>query len=197
VLCAVLERRHAPELAPDRTLMSAVFGIVLPLLSYGLLERVTQRQRLDDSVQEVARHGGNRRAAVFGVLAGSAVITAGIGAALACVGVVSSRGAYDPALWSDLENSAWIGFLGGACYAAWFCAASLIGRRGGGRLGALLFDWVLGSGVTTLAVLSPRGHLRNLLGGDPVLGMEQWAATLALFALLGVYWASALARVPR
>ncbi|HEY3234512.1 MAG TPA: hypothetical protein VGJ84_07335, partial [Polyangiaceae bacterium] len=109
VLCAVLERRHAPELAPDRTLMSAVFGIVLPLLSYGLLERVTQRQRLDDSVQEVARHGGNRRAAVFGVLAGSAVITAGIGAALACVGVVSSRGAYDPALWSDLENSAWIG----------------------------------------------------------------------------------------
>ena len=54
-------------------------------------------------------------------------------------------------------------------YALYFGAASLLGKRGGGRKWALIIDFVLGAGSSALAAPWPRGHVRNLLGGEPVV----------------------------
>jgi len=48
-----------------------------------------------------------------------------------------------------------------------------------------------------MALPWPRGHLRNLLGAEPILAMPQWSATLALITLGLSYSTLALWRAPR
>lgn len=196
MVAALIERRLGPAAAVDRTLVGAVFGLVLPLLAYLALDRVTETQRLDRALVVIARHGGQRRLAALGLVAACALALAVAGAALAALAVVAARGGGDPGLVRDMLASSWVGVLGGASYAAWFALGSTLGRRGGGRVWALLVDWVFGSGATLFAMAWPRGHLRNLLGAEPVLGMPQWAGLSALIVLGFGYVAVTLWRTP-
>ncbi|MEB2311862.1 MAG: hypothetical protein OZ921_17065 [Sorangiineae bacterium] len=165
-LDAALERRVAGRAATDHALVGAVFGVAIPLLAYLTSERVSGGARLDDSLDALARHGANRRGLALGALALSAALMATAGALLAAEATWLTGG-------SDARLSAGLGALAGALYAAWFGAASTFGRRGGGRAWALALDWLLGSGAAASALPWPRGHLRNLLGAEPVLELSQ------------------------
>jgi hypothetical protein len=64
-------------------------------------------------------------------------------------------------------------------------------------LWALLYDWVLGSLPLPIAWVTPRGHVRHLLGFEVASGLPQWAsfpalAGLGLLASFVLVW-----RVPR
>jgi hypothetical protein len=196
-LGALLERRASSLIAADRVLVGVVFGVVVPLLAWGALARVTQASRLEESVRELARHGADRRQATLGIVSAAAVATALAAALLAVLAVFVARFPADPRLGADLVFGVWIGLLAGAAYAGWFALGSTIGRSGWGRGLALLIDWLLGAGAGVLSLPWPRGHVRNLLGAEPVLSMPQWSATAAL-ALLGLLYAAlAIARSPR
>jgi len=197
VTAAALERLVSPPEAADHALVGATFGLALPLLAFVTLGRATGSSRLDAAVWEVARHGGNRRLGAAGLVGVSALFLGLCGAALAALAVLVTRGWGDATLARDVLASAWVGLLGGICYGCWFALAAGFGATGGGRTAALLLDWVLGSGTTALAVLWPRGHLRNLLGAEPVLQMPQWSALVAVLLLSLVYAAAALWRTRR
>jgi hypothetical protein len=197
VVAARLERSTALEHAADRVLFGAVFGMALPLCCYGLIGRAVAAQRLDGAVSVLARHGSSGRALALGLLAVSATSAAVLGAVLAAAGVLAARGMGDAALLGDALSSARIGLLAGASYAAWLGFGASIGRRGGGRFWALVVDWMLGTGTTALAVPWPRAHVRNLLGGEPVLALAQGWSTLALALLCATFAALAVARTAR
>jgi len=99
-------------------------------------------------------------------------------------------------LLRDLASSSWIAALSGVAYAAWFSLASLIGPQGRRGL-AWLIDFVLGSGASLFAAPVPRGHVRNLLGGQPVLDLTQPASALALLALTAFCLSASASRTPR
>jgi len=178
----VLEQRSDAASAPDDTL-SAAFGLTLPVLAYLMLERVCAGQRLDQSLDGVARHGTDRRAALLGLLLGSASCMALASAVLSALALLGAHASGAHALMPDVRASVGIASLTGAVYALFFAAASQFGKRGGGRKWALVFDFFLGAGGSALAAPWPRGHARNLLGGEPVLGLSQAGAWFALAAL--------------
>jgi len=176
----VLERQSHAASAPDDVLRGAVFGIALPLSAYLVSERACAGQRLERSVDGVARYGSDRRAALLGVLLASALCSAFAGALLTVAGLLGAHASHSRSLAFDLRVSIGIALLAGAVYALYFGAASLLGKRGGGRKWALVIDFVLGSGGWALAAPWPRGHVRNLLGGEPVIALSQTSAWLAL-----------------
>jgi hypothetical protein len=116
---------------------------------------------------------------------------------LALSAVIATRFPADPRLGADLLACSWIALVAGAAYAAWFALGSTLGRSGGGRGWALVLDWLFGAGASLAALPWPRGHTRNLLGAEPVLGMPQWSATVALFLLGLLYAVVSVVRSPR
>jgi len=180
VAAAVLERQSDAASAPDDVLSGAAFGIALPLFAYFVSERACDGKRLDHSVDGVARFGTNRRAALLGVLLASALGSAFCGALLAIFAILGAHAPGSSALLGDLRASVGIAVLAGTVYALYFGAASLFGKRGGGRKWALIIDFIFGAGSSTLATPWPRGHVRNLLGGTPVVELSQTSAWLAL-----------------
>jgi hypothetical protein len=191
---SVLERQSDTASAPDDALSGAVFGIALPLLAYLVSERVCAGERLERSVDGVARYGTNRRAALLGLLLASALCTALAGALITVVALLGAHAPHSTALAADLSASVGIALLAGAVYALYFGAASLLGKRGGGRKWALVIDFVLGAGGSALAAPWPRGHVRNLLGGAPVGELSQLSAWLALGVIGGVCVALSVVR---
>jgi hypothetical protein len=196
-LTAILERRSEPALAADRALQGAIFGALIPLLAYGAVGLVTARQRFANALAPLAGYGADRKLAILGVVAGVAGAVSLFSAVLAAVGVVSAYGAGSPRLVADLLASSWIGLFAGAAYTAWFSLAANFGKTGSGRTWALLVDFLLGGGTSLLAAPWPRGHLRNLLGGEPVLGFSQPFAVLFVALLCAAYMSLAVIRLPR
>ena len=192
----VLERRGSGAGAADSALEGPVFGFALPILAYLVSERVCDGARLDRSVDLVARYGVDRRAALFGVLLVSAASTALSAVLLTVSALIGAHTLRDASLVSDLRASVGIAALSGAVYALWFGAASLFGKRGGGRKWALILDFLLGAGSSALAAPWPRAHTRNLLGGVPVLDMPQSAAWLALLAIGAASVVLSVSRTP-
>jgi hypothetical protein len=180
---SVLERRTDVQSAPDDALSGAVFGIALPLLGYLVSDRACAGQRLERSVDGLARYGSNRRTTLIGLLLASALYTALASALLTIAALLGAHGLRSTSLVADLRASVGIALIAGAVYAAYFGAASLLGKRGGGRKWALIVDFVLGAGSSALAAPWPRGHVRNLLGGEPVMDLSQASAWLALGAI--------------
>lgn len=197
LLGALLERRAASLGAADRALSGIVFGIVIPLLAWGAVARATAARKLEDAVRELARHGADRRWSIAGMLLAPTVVMALSTALLAAFAVLLTRWPADPRLGSDLIASGWVGLLAGIAYTAWFALGSTLGRSGGGRGVLLVLDWIFGTGASLLALPWPRAHIRNLLGAEPVLGLPQWSATLALTLLGLVCVSAALFRTPR
>jgi hypothetical protein len=193
---AVLERQSSAYSAADSALEGPVFGFALPILAYLVSERVCDGQRLDRSLDSVARYGADRRHALLGLLLVSALTMAFVSAVLTVLALLGAHSLHDADLGRDLCTSSAIALVTGAVYALAFSAASLFGKRGGGRKWALILDFVLGAGGSALAAPWPRGHARNLLGGAPVLELSQsgaWVA-LAVIGLLSV--AFSVSRTP-
>lgn len=180
---AELERRSDAASAADDVLSGIVFGLALPVLAYWVSERACGAQRLGRSVDSLARYGADRRRALLGVLLVSGLITALAGALLALVAVLGAHSAGSSSLFFELRSSIGIALVSGFAYALFFGAAALLGKRGGGRTWALVADFTFGTGSSGFAAPYPRAHLRNLLGGEPVLQLSQHAAWLALIAI--------------
>lgn len=196
VVVALVERRLGPG-AVDRTVTGITFGLALPLASLSIVHRTCGTHRLDHSFAELARHGADRRGLAFGQIAAGISLCGGVGTVLGMVSVLAARGVHDPALLHDIWATATVGAWAGAAYACWFAAASSFGKRGGGRTLFLVLDWTLGSSSSALALLFPRGHILNLLGASPPLGLAAWMSSAILVALTFLVLALAISRIPR
>ncbi|MBK8996362.1 MAG: hypothetical protein IPM35_11530 [Myxococcales bacterium] len=194
---ALLERRAGSIVAADRALTGVALGFVLPLLAHGTVARALAGARLDAALGDIGRWGGDRRTGALGVALSLSLVLGLAGALIAALAVGVVRAPADPLLWRDTLTSAWIGALAGASYAGWFCLGSTLGKRGGGRGVVLIVDWIAGASAGAAALFWPRGHVRNLLGAEPVLAMPQWTATLALVVLGSAYVALSAWRVRR
>jgi hypothetical protein len=194
---ALLQKRLAPDHAVDATLTGAVFGWTIPLLAYAAVARVSRYGRLDDATADLVRHGGNRRGVVASFVLMTAARVSVVGALLAALGVLVSSVGEASAIRSDALTSAWIGALGGATYVTWFSLGSLWGKTGRGRFLTLVLDWVLGATSTAVAVPWPRAHLRCLLGGELVFGLQAWQSSALLGLFAGLYYLACLLRVAR
>ena len=162
--------------AADDALRAGVFGVALPLVAYLSAEAILQRKNLDQAARGFARYGASGRLAGLGlVLALGAVSIAGalLGSIAALIAAYST---HDSAFYGDLLRSLPVAGTAGAAYAGWYALASCFGARGGGRKWLLGLDWVLGASSGILAAPWPRGHVRNLLGGSPVLELSQSGA---------------------
>lgn len=183
---ALLERAHGRTGAADRALAGGAFGVAIPLFCYWLVSRACGSGSLHEAVQPLARHGANRQLLAVGLALPPALVAAAFAAVSASCVVVLTRGAGDPRLLGDVATCLWIGGASGLAYALAFVGASAYGKAGRGRAWLLGADFLLGAGSSALALPWPKGHVRNLLGGTPVLELSQLAA---LMALLGTSFA--------
>lgn len=183
---ALLERAQGAVGAADRALAGGAFGIALPLFCYFLASRACNGTSLREALLPLARHGLDRRMLALGLAGPVALLAAGFAALSSLLVVLVTRGWGDPATAGDALASIAIGIVSGAAYTAAFVGASAYGRRGQGRSWLLAADFVLGPGGSFLAFPWPKGHIRNLLGGAPVLELSQLGA---LMALLGTSFA--------
>jgi hypothetical protein len=127
-----------------------------------------------------------------------AIVASGLlGGALGAAVAGIAHGSADPPIARDLATSAWIGALGGAAYAALYAFGSSFGRRGGGRTVAIVLDAVVGSGLGASAFLTPRGQIRNLLGGRAPLDLSQRDGLVVLAVLVVVFGGLAVLRARR
>ena len=196
VIVALVERRLGPG-AADRTLTGITFGLALPLASLAFVTRTCRTLRLDLAFAEIARHGADRRALALGQTVAAAALCGVLGTFLGVVSVFAARGVQDPSLFGDLWATATVGALAGAVYACWFVAASIFGKRGAGRIVFLVLDWTLGSTSSALALLVPRGHVLNLLGASPPLGLSAGTSSAILLGLTFLVLALAISKIPR
>ncbi|CAN5690465.1 hypothetical protein BH09MYX1_BH09MYX1_39090 [soil metagenome] len=177
----------------DRALLGIFAPFVLPLVAYGLVAAAFGGKRVGDAGAPLRAFGASPTqtalAGAFVAILASAIA----GAVLAVVLVAIGHGPLDAPFGHDASTSAWIGALGGASYASLFSAGACFGPRGSGRSAVLVGNWLLGSGHGVGAIVVPYGHVRSLLGGEPVLAWSQRGSSIALvvimlFALGVVAW---------
>jgi hypothetical protein len=188
---ALLERAQGALGASDRALSGGAFGVALPLLCYFLVGRACGARSLREAVLPLARHGLDRRPLVLGLAVAPAALAAAFAAFSGVAVVLLTRGLH------DAMTSLWIGAVSGCAYVAMFVAASAFGRHGRGRVWLLAADFLLGAGSSLLALPWPKGHVRNLLGGAPVLEMSQFAALIVLFGMSFAFMSIAALRCER
>lgn len=169
--------------AVDHAMLDAYGPLVLPLLAYATVGGVIGAGSLSRSVAPVVAFGASPVRAASAEMIVAMVACTAAAACLAAGVDLLAHGAADPPLWRDMTASAYAGGLGGAAYAAWLMLGASIGKRGGGRFAFLLADWVLGANDGAAALVTPRGHLRNLLGGAPPMDLPQRASAAALVVL--------------
>ncbi|MBN1606958.1 MAG: hypothetical protein JW940_10020 [Polyangiaceae bacterium] len=194
-ICAALERAGSVLAAADRALAGAACGLLLPLGVYLLVDHLCSGHRLDEALRAATRRGIHGRASGLGALMVVAAVSAGFACVLALVSVLLARGGGDPRWGTDAAQSVPLAALGSLAYVGLFAMGSEFGRCGQGRAVLLVGDWLLGSGTSTLALPWPRGHLRNLLGWEPVLGISQPFASVLLVVFSLVFVGVALWRV--
>jgi hypothetical protein len=168
--------------------LGGVYGTVsLPLMAYTLVGAALEGGPLAAAAHRVASLGASAFAAQAMTLAVAAVSCAWLGSSAAAAVAMLAHGTGDPPVAGDVMASALVGALGGLAYCAWFALGASFGSKGGGRFFLLVLDWVIGSGDGGLAVVSPRGHVRNLLGGAPPFRWSERASACSL-VLLTIAW---------
>jgi len=192
LLDARVQRALAPRGAVDRALLNESASLLLPILGFVVFDRVLDSGRSERFLSPILRHGGNGRSAWLGMFATLATLLGLMGGLIAALQVLVAHDPRGPGIWRDLSQSVWILACAGVAYSAWLSLGSSFGRRGQGRLWLLVVDLILGSTNSWAAALCPRPHLRNLLGGTPLLHFGQGSALLALF--FGTVFAVAAAR---
>lgn len=196
IVVALATRGRGTTTGADHVMRGAFGVLVIPLLTYGMVSAVLGGFGMRGAIKGVVALGAEPRRAAL-----ASVLVAALASAIAC-GVLGTivcgvaHGAQDPPLARDLVTSLWVSALGGAAYAAYFCAGSAIGK-GTARGVFLAFDWVVGAGAGAGAMITPRGHVLSLLGGHHVAELSQRGSSVVLVVLLGTYVLVALALTRR
>jgi hypothetical protein len=181
IAIALVEKSRGASHAADHVLPDAYGGLVLPLVVFAWVGAALVSTSLRGSVQPLTAIGANgSRAAVVSIIVValvSAIACGALGAAL-----VPLSGAIAP-IRGDVIASGWVSALGAACYASFFVFGASFGKSGTGRMILLVVDWIFGSAGGPLELLTPRAHLRNLLGGAPLAHASQTASALTLGAI--------------
>ena len=196
LVTALAARASGSSSGADHVMRGSFSFLVLPLVAYGVVGAVVGGAGLRRGIRGVVALGAEPRRAALASVGVAVVYAAAACGALAALVCVLAHGSLDPPLGADLPTSLWVGALGGGAYAAYFCAASAIGK---GRLRGvfLAFDWIVGSGAGFGALFTPRGHVLSLLGGLPCAELSQRASSLLLLGLLLAYAGLALLLIRR
>lgn len=181
---ALAARERGATHGADHVLLQTYGALALPLLSFVIVGAIVNSQSLRASTAPVVSFGAQPARAAAASIAVAAAGCAVVGAAVAAIVAVVAHGIADPPPLHDASVSAYVGALGGAAYAAWFSLGASFGRRGGGRVALLVLDWLIGANGGAGALLSPRGHVRNLLGGAAPMDLSQRASAVALVLLI-------------
>lgn len=191
---AAVAREQGASHGADRALVGAFGALVVPLLCYGIAGGALGSTSLSRAGAPAVGFGATPPRAALAtaavILGASVASCAVLGAAVAIV----AHGSSDPPVARDALASAYAGALGGAAYSSLFVLGSAFGRRGGGRTIALVADWVLGANTTFVALVTPRAHLRNLLGGAPPAGLGERLSAVSLVLLAALFLALAVRR---
>jgi hypothetical protein len=194
VAFALAAREEGTPHGADHVLVDAYGALVLPLACYAVVGAGIGARSLSSAVAPLVAFGASAaRAALMAV----AVVTAGCavtGAALGAIVALLAHGVADPPLAHDAITSAYAGALGGCAYGSLFSFGASLGKRGGGRTVLLVADWVLGSVGGAAGLVTPRAHLRNLLGGSPPVQLPERASAVLLVVLAVVYGLIAVRR---
>ena len=194
---AFVERGHASGHTADRALLGGFGAFALPLLAYAIVGAALGGQGIGIATRPLVAFGASPARAARDALVIAAAVSAIVGAVLAALVSAIAHGAGDPPLVFDVATSLWIGALGGAAYAAYFTLGATVGKTGMVRGVLLAVDWVVGQGASAGALLTPRAHVRNLLGGTPPAELSPRASTVALVVLVVVFGALAVRRARR
>jgi hypothetical protein len=192
VVFAWVEARTESYGSTHRVLTGSIFGVLIPLAIVASSRRVLSQMRLDETAELYARFGVSRRSVALGLMLAAIVTGAVLAAAIGVASIAVSHDPTAPARAVDALTTGWIGLLTGAAYAALFALGTTFGAKG--RYGALLLDLLLG-GAGSVAIVTPRAHALNLLGGAPPLMLSQSASAAALVGLTAALTALALARL--
>ncbi|MBX3202568.1 MAG: hypothetical protein KF894_30860 [Labilithrix sp.] len=170
----------------DHVLRGTFGFVVLPLLTYGIVSATLGGAGLRPALRGLVAIGASPpRAALgsIGVAMTVSAVTCGLLAAAVCLVAHTSS---DPPLAWDLPASFGVASLGGATYAAYFCAGSAVGR--GAMRGALLaLDYVVGAGAGFGSLFTPRGHVMSLLGGPAAFELPRRMSSVLLVLLAVIY----------
>jgi hypothetical protein len=192
VAAAVIARKIGSANAASHALEGPFGALALPLLAYAVVSATLGGEGLARASRSLVAFGAAPAQAALAQIAVAAAASAILGAVVAVGVAAMAHGTSDPPVVRDALTSAWIAALGAAAYASLFAFGSSFGARGGGRTVMLAVDWILGAGSGGAAILTPRAHVRSLLGGAAPLDIGQrassaWLVGLAvLFALLAV-----------
>lgn len=185
VAALVARGAHEPNGA-DHVLRGTFAFAVLPLLAYGVVSAALGRTGLRLSVRGVVALGGEPATAALAtslVAMAASALASGIVAGLVAL---IAHGASDPTVVLDVPASFGVAFVGGAAYAAYFCAGSAIGR-GAMRGVFLAADWIVGATAGFGSVFTPRAHVMSLLGGHPTFELSRRGSSVVLVVLAVVY----------
>jgi len=194
LIVAFLSRRQ------DHSVLVALtrgFGAVsMPLVAFGALGLVSPEGSVVAAARPLVFLGAPARRAALSVVLTGALVSAFVCALLGVAVVAIAHGPKDPPLAPDLLTSAGIGALGGAAYVCYFSFGStLLGAAG---RGAFLVGDVLLAGFGAGAILTPRAHVRALLGGQLAAHLSPRASYAALGVMLALFLAlTALRAGPR
>jgi hypothetical protein len=177
------QQHHAATHGADHAL-DFYASIVVPLLVYALVAVGLGHTSLALSGRSLVRLGASPArvawATVLVTVLASALVCGLLGAAVAGV----AHGSQDPPRVEDSVHVLAFGALAGAAYAAYFLVGGAFVAGLWGRALLLVVDWILGAGVGAFALLTPRAHLRNLLGGEPPFEAEPWESLAALAVIV-------------
>jgi hypothetical protein len=183
---AIAARADSWAHGADHVLVSVYGGISLPFMAYTLVRAAFGERSMVAATAPLVSFGAPPWRAALACLGVAAAAAALMAAVLAAVVALVAHGSGDPPRVGDALVSAYVGGLAGAAYASWFTLGSAMGRRGGGRLLLLGLDWLLGSFGGPTALATPRGHLRNLLGGPCPSNVAERTSAVALVILAAV-----------
>jgi hypothetical protein len=180
---AVVAHARGAAHGADHALIDAYGGLALPLLCYVIVGATVASRSLRASTAPLVAFGARPIRAAAAAIAVAAIGCALVAASVAAAVAIVAHGIADPPRLHDALASAYAGALGGVAYAAWFSLGASFGRRGGGRGALLVLDWILGAAGGAGSLVTPRAHVRNLLGGVPPMNLTQVASAASLAVL--------------
>ncbi len=197
VFASVLyQRRHESVHGADRALDLYATGAV-PLLVYMVVAAALGHDGLARLGRSLVRLGApSARMAwmtVLVIMLASGLICGVLGAST----VAWAHGSGDPPIARDALETLAFGALAGAAYAAYFLVGAAWVASFWGRALLLVVDWMLGSTDGVGALLTPRAHLRNLLGGEAPFDVPPWQSLVMLGFLTVVFATWSVRRAAR